>query len=292
MSDVHFRLIKSEHMPLTKPLAEQFRCMRASPTERELDEGHVKHLHEKFVAGHAVPFYWVTAILNGVEVRMNGNHSSNALCQLNGAFPEGLMVHRDTFEVPNEDSLALLFRQFDDRKSGRSKEDVSGAYQGLYEPLRDVPRWIAKLGAEGIAWHERFAMQVSVPIGDDIYTLFADPKYHTFLRWLGETLTVKTPEMRKASVVATMYGTFVANEPAAREFWSSVARGGVEFDDNAPATVLDTWLKQQKDKKKKLGLTPAQFWQGCAYCWTAFRDAKSLKDVKYDTSKGLHPIQH
>jgi hypothetical protein len=32
-------------------------------------------------------------------------------------FPKGLKVHIDEYEVPNKASLALLFRQFDDRKS-------------------------------------------------------------------------------------------------------------------------------------------------------------------------------
>jgi hypothetical protein len=34
-----------------------------------------------------------------------------------------------------------------------------------------------------------------------------------------------------------------ANEKEAQKFWGQVARGGVEYDDTAPATILDAWLK-------------------------------------------------
>jgi hypothetical protein len=87
---------------------------------------------------------------------MNGNHSSTALLGLNGSFPDKLVAHIDEYEVSRLDGLALLFRQFDDRKSGRSSKDVCGAYQGLYEPLREVPRDTAKLGAEGISWARHY----------------------------------------------------------------------------------------------------------------------------------------
>jgi len=58
------------------------------------------------------------------------------LCDLNGHFPKGLKVHIDEYEVPNKPSLALLFRQFDDRKSNRSPSDVASAYQGLSDASR------------------------------------------------------------------------------------------------------------------------------------------------------------
>ena len=50
----------------------------ASPTERELSPGRVKHLTEKIEAGLAVSFHWASAQLEdvGKTLRMNGNHSS------------------------------------------------------------------------------------------------------------------------------------------------------------------------------------------------------------------------
>jgi len=294
MPEPFFRLLKSEVIPLTKELAIEFHSMQASPTERLLDKKRVQHLRQKILAGQAVTFQWATAKLGDIELRMNGNHSSGALVELNGSFPDGLMVHRETYEVPDEPSLAYLFRQFDDRKSGRTPADVSGAYQGLHEPLRDVPRTVAKLGIEGVIWYRRYVEGLPVPNGDDIYSLFAETGLYTFLRWLGEVITMKTPELRQAApIVSAMYATFNASESGARAFWASVARGGVEFDDTAPATVLDCWLKETKENKDpRRKVPPAEFYQGCIFSWTAFRQEEPIKVVKHDVRKGLHEVVH
>src|SRR5215469_842274 len=147
-----FRLVKSETVPLTRELARQFRDLEPSPTERELSPSRLKMLKEKAVAKQLVTFHWSRARRGAHIWRMNGQHSSNMLCDLNGEFPDGLFVHLDDYEVDEMSGLALLFRQFDDRKSGRTVGDVAGAYQGLVPELAGVPRDIAKLGIEGIAW--------------------------------------------------------------------------------------------------------------------------------------------
>ena len=117
-----FRLINAEVKPLTRELAEEFRNLEASPTERALDVSHVKHLREKAEAGQLVTFNWSTAKLGSRKLRMNGMHSSTMLCGLNGSFPENLKVHLDTYEVDSPEALAVLFRQFDDRKSSAGSE--------------------------------------------------------------------------------------------------------------------------------------------------------------------------
>src|SRR5262249_45939277 len=140
-----FRLVNSETKTLTPELAERFKAMLPSPTERAFDPARAKMLREKFAAGQGIPCTWATAKFGDKEYRVNGQHSSSVLTESNGQFPQGLKVHLDTFEVDSLDELAGLFRQFDNRKSGRTPTDVSGAYQGLYPELRDVPRAAAKL---------------------------------------------------------------------------------------------------------------------------------------------------
>jgi hypothetical protein len=143
-----FKLVNSDTKPLTPELAERFKAMSPSPTERAFDPGRAKMLREKAEAGQLITFNWATAKFGDKEYRMNGQHSSSVLTELNGHFPQGLKVHVDTYEVDDTDGLALLFRQFDNRKSGRTPTDVSGAYQGLYPELRDIPRGAAKLAVE------------------------------------------------------------------------------------------------------------------------------------------------
>jgi len=288
-----FRLVKSAVLPLTKELAREHQALDASPTERDLQPRRIKHLRQKAELGHLVTFHWAKAKIADQWVRMNGQHSATMLAQLNGEFPEGLFVTLDEYEVDSTDGLALLFRQFDDRVSSRSTADVAGAYQGLYEPLRAIDKSVAKLGIDAIAWHLPAIEGIPVPSGDEKYRLFVRAAYHPFLLWLGELFTIKTPELRHYAIAAAMYGTFITgNNEDVRRFWDQVARGGLEYEDNAPSTVLDNWLKEAKERGTKRNLKPKlkpiEYYQGCIYGWNAFREEKTLKDIKYDTRKGLY----
>jgi hypothetical protein len=285
-----FKLLTSETKPLTPDLAERFKAMLPSPTERVFDPARAKMLREKAEAGQLIAFNWAIAKVGEKEYRVNGQHSSAVLTELNGQFPQGLKVHMDTYEVDNTEGLALLFRQFDSRKSGRTPTDVSGAYQGLYTDLADVSRGAAKLAVEGVAWFDRHVEGLPAPKGDDVYTLFGKTPLHNFIRWVSEVFSIKTPELRRQTIVAAMYGTFDKNEAEARKFWREVSRGGVELDDNHPTTVLDTFLKSIVEDKKKLELKPANFYQASVYAWNAFREDKTITSVKYDTKKGLYAV--
>jgi hypothetical protein len=274
---------------LTRELAEEFRNLEPSPTERELSPVRLKHLKTKAEAGQLVTFHWSLARLGEKRLRMNGQHSSNMLCGLNGHFPKGLKAHIDEYEVPNKASLALLFRQFDDRKSNRSPGDVASAYQGLYEELHDVPKGPAKMAVEGACWYDRNIEGLPPVSGDDQYIRFGEPGLHGFIRWVGELFTIKTPELRRQTIVAAMYGTFTRNEAEARKFWAEVARGGEEYAENAPSTILDAWLKAMAEKRgAKTEVKPANLYQGCVFAWNAYREGKTISSIKFDTKKGLY----
>lgn len=282
-----FVLIKSEMRPLTPELAIKHRDTESSPTEREINPVRLKHLTEKFKAGLAVPFHWATAKLGENVFRMNGLHSSTALSGLNGAFPQGLVVHFDEYSVESKEDLATLFRQFDDRKSSRTPADVAGAFQGLYDNLSDVSRPIAKLGLEGYAWWAKNVEGLPIKPGDDLYSMFNDTSLHGYLHFLGEIYSIKTPEMKRPQIAAALYATFSSNQADARSFWGDVARGGTT-DDSDPSTVLDAWLKEVKEDSDTIpNFKPGHLYQGCLYAWNAFRDHKTISSIRYDVRKGF-----
>ena len=241
-----FQLVKSQTLDLTKTVVEDFLQIEASPTEREVKPARIKHLAAKAANGTLITFNWSIAVLDGKRYRMNGQHSGLMLNGLDGNFPAGLKVHIDEYAVNDRKDLANLFRQFDDRASGRSTEDVSGAYQGLVDPLVNVPRKLAKQAAEGIAWYKSQVEGQYVGAGDDIYALYNDASLHPFIIWIGDLLSKKTPEIGKP-VIGAMFATFNANEKEARTFWEQVARGGPDYEDNAPSRILDKWLLEQLD---------------------------------------------
>jgi hypothetical protein len=224
-------------------------------------------------------------------VRVNGLHSSTMLCERNGTFPPNLKAHIDAYQADTPEGLAVLFRQFDARQSGRSPSDVSGAYQGLYEALRNVPRAFAKIGVEGVAWYRHRVEGTSNITADDRYTLFGEQGLHRYLCWLGNLLSIKTSELMGVPIIAGVYGTYIANEREAQKFWDQVARGGVEYDDTAPASILDSWLKSLKEDRRNIEkLKPGNFYQGCIFAWNAFRESRTITAIKYKTDKGLYRV--
>lgn len=282
-----FSLVSSKCVPMTRELAEEFRSLTPSPTERDLDPKRVRHLEQKAERGLLVTFHWAKAKFKGKWLRMNGQHSSTMLCGLNGEFPEGLYAHVDEYDVKTQEGMALLFRQFDDRKSGRTPLDVAGAYQGLVDDLREVPKPAAKLAVEGIAWYLlRIEGVPGTPTGDEVYSLFNDTRYHSFIRYVGELFSIKTPELRRREIVAAIYASFVMNEAEARKFWEAVARGGKDYQDDDPATVLSAWYVKAKDKDQRKPPKPAEYYQAALYAWNAHRSEKPVSSIRVDTRKG------
>lgn len=285
-----FRLASSTSRPLTFDLAREHLNAKPSPTERSLDAGRVKYLKDRIEAGFAVPFVWATARLNGEIYRVNGQHSSRALHELE-RFPDGLKVHFDEYEVDDRDGLALLFRQFDPRQSSRTVLDISGAYQGL-TALEGLDRKSVKIGVDGVAWFRRNVEKVPVPSGDDRYFMLNETGLHDFLSWLttGVLMGTKTREMEPQSVIAAMYSTHCTNGAEARVFWPQVARGGMQPGDDGPAAELDKLLRNHDDGTRRL--KPGNLYQGSVFSWNAFRTGKTFKAVRYDTDKGfLNPIE-
>jgi hypothetical protein len=94
-----------------------------------------------------------------------------------------------------------------------------------------------------------------------------------------------------APLLSSENGTWVKNEREARKFWAEVARGGEEFAENAPSTILDAWLKAMVEKRGgKTELKPANLYQGCVHAWNAYREAKTIQNIKFDSRKGLYDV--
>jgi hypothetical protein len=170
-----------------------------------------------------------------------------------GSFPAGLKVHHDEYKVENEGDVVLLYRQLDERKSGRSVGDIAWAYQGVVQELNAVPKGTAKLAVEGIAWYQRTVAKEPTASGDETYKMFNEKVLHPFIIWLGELFSIKTPELKDKGVVGAMHPTFIANDVEAKRFWHDVAAGGHEYEESHPATVLGEWLKAKIKSDTKKG---------------------------------------
>jgi hypothetical protein len=281
-----FKLISAETKPLTPELVSEFRALPPSPVERLRKESRIQHLRDKILAGNAVTFHWAIAELEGKKIRANGMHSSEMLEGLNGQFPDGLTVHMDTYQVDDKQGLVRLFRQFDDRSSSRSPDDVSGAYQMLEEDLIDLDRKASKRAVEGIAWYDDHVEGVKLRIGDDRYALFHEKAVHPFLIWIDSVFDIKTKELEEVPILAAMWATYSRNADKAKEFWELVKRGGEAGVEAHPTTRLDDWLKAAKEKELTIPLKGAEYYNGCIFAWNAFRrEDETLVKIKFDRKK-------
>jgi hypothetical protein len=284
-----FQLVRSTTVPMTQDLAGRFAKMTPSPTERPLDEKRVKYLRAKIDAGLAVSFQWAFAKYTddrGQELtyRMNAQHSSTVLNGMNGQFPQGLFAHVDEFKVNSLEALALLFRQYDDRKSSRSVGDVCGAYMGLYPELNDVPRDIGKLGMQAITWFNNRVERLGVPGGDDQFSRFSDRSLWAFFHWLAGINP--TSELKIVALVSAMHATYNIDAAAAETFWRQVAEGGIEFETDAPSSALYNWLKGNYEGTLNANIKPDGFFQGAVFCWNAFRASKAVSNVRFEQVRG------
>lgn len=289
-----FRLVES--VTLTVPrdravsMAHTHQTLPRSPTERELEPKRVTELVTRIKERLWLPCSWATVMYQGTKFRMNGQHSSQAILDAADLLPDRVAVHLDSYEADSPEGMGILFRQFDARFSGRSKQDIAGAYQGLVKALEGVSRRKGKLGIEGIGWYRRSIEGLPVPSGDDLYQEFMTPGHHAFLRWLDKILSIKTPELERAPVIGAMYATFIANETEAQNFWPHVAKSDL-VDDTDPRAVLSTELVDFKTNRKKQETpTPAEFYAKCVKAWNAFRSGDKVRSLNVNTKKGLPEI--
>lgn len=287
-----FRLAESRtfHVPKAEALrlAQQHHTMPHSPTERECDPKRVKELVERITNGLLLPCNWATVEYEKVKYRMNGQHSSQAILEASDFLPEKVSIHLDHYEADDAMGMATLFRQFDARFSGRSKQDVAGAYQGLVDALKGVDRRTAKLSIEGIGWYRRSIEGLPTPSGDDLYQEFMVEAYHSFLRWSDKVLSLKTPELKRVPVVGAMYATFITSESGSQEFWSHVAKSDLA-DDSDPRAVLSTELVRFKEGKDQ-SPAPAEYYAKCIKAWNAYRAGEKIRSLNVNPKKGLPSV--
>lgn len=287
MQNMHFELLSSTTVDLTSETVAEFAHMTPSPTERELREKRVTYLKEKVDAGYAMPFQWAKARYNGEWYRVNGQHSSAMLLEYGESLPEGLKAHIDEYKIEDREALALLFRQFDARASGRSPLDVSGAYQGLEGPLSEVSKNLAKLAAEGICWHRAKVAGLTPIRGDDVYAQLHEPDHHQFIIWMDGIIGPRQTDMKRMQLAAAMYETYQHDPDLSDEFWKQVASKPFELDEDHPALKLANWLIDAKDPKNRDKPPAKDFYQAGVYAYNAYAVNRDIKSINITRIKDL-----
>jgi hypothetical protein len=291
LAAARFELLSSTVLDLTQDELAKFRAIESSNLERDIANKRVEHLYQKVLAGQAVSFHWVTALIEstGQTVRGNGQHSSLMLTKFDGNLPKGLKVLREHYKVPDGDRFAELFQQFDDRKSARQAGDIAGVYQCLQPGLLNVPKRVGKICIDGYLWYRRYVQSAPTPVGDMGYSTFSDQGLHPFIHWMANSIHNDkrgTKELAQKPVTAAIFATYETNESAAKLFWENVAQGGDTDQPDLPETALSQWLLAQQAGKIET-VSEKERYQGCIYAWNSSREERRVEQIRFGVKKNV-----
>jgi hypothetical protein len=293
-----FKLLKAENFQggaaeLRVPI-ELFRSIEHSPVERPFDQKWAHEIKKRIAAGYAVAFQWALAeIPNGqspLRIRANGQHSSWAMASLldDKILPSNLAIHLDTYAADDQAGIVSLFRQFDARKSARSRQDLCGAYQGFQPALKGCNRTALTDLVNGISWYRRYVLHAFAPSGDEAGELLNDMSLHPFLLFADELFkSRKANELKKTAVIAAIHGTYLEDTKDAGIFWRYVATGTLRTGHDAAKDLAEEW---ERIKEEHQSVSPRDLYAQCVKAWLAHRDGERVDSFKVYTKTKDLPI--
>lgn len=283
------RKINKTNVPLTMTLAEDFATMPrwqvhgTAQGERSLSRHRVAQLRREHEAGRFRDPEWSVAWFGGKKFRMNGQHSSTMLAELNGSFPRGMEVSIVEYLCETEEDLLALFQSFDPPWSSRDARAYAGsriAVEPLLASNEDVTRDIALRSGSAMAFHSRgasartSARERAQIIHEDPAFVVAHAPYAKGSMGLNRLWSV--------GVGAAMYGTWEAAATATGErdtdgwsaFWWPVFH---ETDPNTESMtrVLARFLRQGKGRKDNTKEQMRMTYVKCLRAWNAWRQGKT-----------------
>jgi hypothetical protein len=297
--------VTTDVVPITQKVAADHYALPHAPFERALKPARVDFLQAKALNGLAVPFNWAVGVLkaNGEAppkngkgrakastqvLRINGQHSSYALKELDGKLPEGLVAVITTYELDSIHDAAACFAQHDHRVSMRSIEDVWGAYKDTEPTLVHINRRIAKDALKGYLWYQRHLEGAVLGDEENHPTFYFDQELHPWFLFCGEVLRISDGELRKEPIVAAMYATFVAEPDEAKIFWMEISRGNLYAPEGDPAKALADWyLEVNNPEARPADVVKESYYRAALYAWGAFRAKKSIQGIRYKGKGGL-----
>lgn len=270
----HIRTITK---PLTQELALEFATMGSVAGERSMKSQRLGMLTSKIENGLFHSPKWAFAWLGGKRFRVNGQHSSTALCQSNGHFPQGLCAVIDEFSCDTEQELAELFEQFDNPISGRTTTDAINAHAKTEASLDDVPISAVRRAVDGIAME--YCIRESKRVSKDERIRLVHT-HQEFIRWFSAFYSDKA--MSLASVAAAIYATWLKDKAAAHEFWSNVRSEG-HPESTHPSRALAKWLREVRASRNYSAgrrYSQTNLYERCVHAWNAFRRGAAVKQLK------------
>lgn len=220
-------------------LANLVKNLGSGPAEREEKEGREAWIKAKILAGDLLPFQWAIARTpeDADGKRVNGQHSSNVFLALTDEeWPQvqwPITIILQDYQCETKKDQSILFEQFDDIRSARSKPDKVGAhlahYPTLVAALKD--RNIAVKLSSGLTWYAQKVDGFMLHVESPFELIHHNHDIHAFLVFGGSFLRQKfTSHLLHAPLLAAMYHTTRREPSDAQDFWKDVSKGTAHLD--------------------------------------------------------------
>lgn len=272
-----------EIVPLTPELARHFAEMEKVTTERPLSSTRLKFLESKIRDGVFHGPEWATATvrsLSGKCVRVNGQHSSTALANANGSFPQGLSAIIRRFECDTVDDLPELFAQIDSPKSGRSRLDLHNAHLRMHPELSDVSVSAASVCTAGISLSLRNfkAGRISDEASARLIHMYRD-----FILWASSFMG--RSHIKRPGIVAAMFAMHLRDEDAASAFWRQVDKEDHPMPNHGTRKLAialrASTIKSADSYRSKVPVNSLTFYAACIDAWNAVRENRTVTHLKF-----------
>ena len=256
--------------------------------DRPLNSRHVDYLVRTMERGTFEPelVSIVTCTLDGVEYRMNGQHTAWATVMVDRSAGE---VQWLRYRATNRDAMAQLYSSID-RGKERSKSFVVQSYLGGDDRYGDLTKLVVRALSAGFAQRRWGFHTGRAHDGDEIGSLMRGESRDLCLKvgtFMDSLSTADSKLVRRGPVVAGMLATFEHRPRLAEGFWRPVCTG-VGFEDiKDPRLVLRNWLSSVTVRtgagasaSGKKSVAPQVIYFTCLQMWNHWRDGKTVTNVR------------
>jgi len=280
-----YEIVSDQSVSLDHTKAGLYIDLPIFPGEREVTDTQVQLLYDEMRKGTFNDLLVIlsTAVFNGIEYKINGQHTCWAVQFMPGSF--ALNVREIKYRVDNEMQLKLLYSTYDRLKArtdghlGKVQLVGTAVMEGISTSL------ISKLMSGLKFWYFQSESdrrrvspeQMSAVVQNELPELW---------RSVGMCLQEYTSEhkhLTRFPVISAMFSTFDKVPTVAAEFWNPVGSGiGLERKTD-PRLKLRDMLMQASLKATQGGkdyVPPETMYRMCVQAWNRWRKGESVQVLR------------
>jgi len=238
----------------------------------------------------------ITCVLNGVEYRMNGQHTAWARLEkpANWRCP----VTHMKYEAGDAEDMRRLYSSID-RGGTRSTGDVTISYLYGTAEFDGLGKKALRTLVEGFGfWKWEIETERLRHDADDRCYLLKTDAYQLAKHVVKFLMTIdkESRHIMRRPVVAAMFATYNKAIAAADDFWSPVRDGTGMRDSDDPRLKLRNALMSSSVNigngvESKKAVSSEEMFRWCIQAWNCYRVGQSLKQVKALLDKPRSPVK-